>query len=159
MNDIDSAPAEKALPPAGLFKRLFAMLYDSLLVLAIIMLGTALAIALRVWFSGADIAVNDPDTAAHGLLFQAWLLFLGCGFFVYFWRRTGQTLGMQAWRLKICNSDGSLISIKQCFLRLLGGVLSWLCLGLGYWQIAFRSDGASWSDLLSDSRCAQLPKR
>lgn len=135
------------------------MLYDSLLVLAIVMAGGALAIALRVLLSGAETAVSDPQTAAHGPLFQAWLVLLICGFFVFFWRWSGQTLGMQAWRLKVQNTDGSHLSIKQCLLRLAGGFLSWLCLGLGYWVVLVNKNNSSWSDSLSGSQCVLLPKK
>ncbi|MFK8019598.1 MAG: RDD family protein [Pseudomonadales bacterium] len=143
---------------AKLPRRLFAMLYDSLIVIAIIMLGSALAIALRVWISGADAAAGDPQTAAHGIVFQLWLFFLIAGFFVLFWRWNGQTLGMQAWRLQVRNIDGQRLTLKQCLLRLLGGLVSWVCLGIGYWVILFRSDRASWSDSWSSTQCVVLPK-
>lgn len=135
------------------------MLYDGLLVLAIVMAGTAAAIGVRVWLSGADAAVADPNTAAHGPLLQLWLLLLVVSFFTLFWRWKGQTLGMQAWRLKIRNADGSRLSVAQCLLRLLAGLLSWCCLGFGYWVIFFNPGKGSWSDSWSKSECVVLPKK
>ncbi len=135
------------------------MLYDGLLVLSLIMAGTAIAIGVRVWLSGADAAVGDPNTAAHGPVFQLWLLLLIVSFFTLFWRWKGQTLGMQAWRLKIRNADGSQLTVKQCLLRLVAGLLSWCCLGLGYWVILFNPAKGSWSDSWSQSECVVLPKK
>ena len=36
----------------------------------------------------------------------AWVAF----FFIWFWSRSGQTLGMKAWRLRVQNQDGTRIS-------------------------------------------------
>lgn len=145
--------------PAGLMRRLCAMLYDGLLSIAILMLGGAIAIGVRVAISGAEAATTDPMAAAHGLLLQLWLVLLLSAFFVFFWRRNGQTLGMQAWRLQVRNRDGSMLTVKQCLLRLAGGLMSWACLGLGYWLALFSPTKTSWSDRLSNSECVLLPKQ
>ena len=140
-------------------RRLAAMLYDLLLILAVIMGGTAIAIGIRVAMNGADVTTSDPQTAIHGVFYQLFLVSLIYGFFLVFWRRGGQTLGMQAWRLKAQNSDGSLLSIKQCSLRMLGGLLSWACGGLGYLFMLFSASRKTWSDSLSSSEIVQLPKK
>src|SRR5690554_7229397 len=38
-------------------------------------------------------------------------------FFAYFWTRLGQTLGMQVWRIRIENLDGTSVSWTQALFR------------------------------------------
>jgi uncharacterized RDD family membrane protein YckC len=45
------------------------------------------------------------------------LLFVTFGFFARFWTYKGQTLGMQAWRIRVQNADGSAITLWQSLLR------------------------------------------
>ncbi len=79
-------------------------------------------------------------------------------FFVTFWRSSGQTLGMQTWRIKIINEDGGRISVKQGLIRFASAALSWLCLGMGYWWMLWDKDKLTWHDRLSKSRIVILPK-
>ncbi len=145
--------------PAGLGRRLGAMLYDSLLILALIMSATGAAIGLRTVFTDPALVANDPQGAVHGIFYQTLIALLIIGFFTCFWRLSGQTLGMQAWRIRVQNADGSRLRLSQCLLRCCAGVLSWLCLGLGYWIALFNAEKRSWSDMLSGSMAVQLPKQ
>jgi uncharacterized RDD family membrane protein YckC len=134
------------------------MLYDGLLLLALIMVGTGAAIGVRTLFTDPAQVAADPQGAVHGVFYQAFIALLVTGFFTCFWRLSGQTLGMQAWRIRVQNADGSRLSFSQCLLRCLAGLLSWLCLGLGYWVALFNAEKRSWSDMLSNSVAVQLPK-
>lgn len=147
-----------AIGPASLGRRLGAMLYDSLLLCALIMVGTGLAIGLRTLFIDPAQVAADPQGAVHGVLYQAFIGLLIVGFFTVFWRLSGQTLGMQAWRVRVQNTDASRLTLKQCLLRCLGGLLSLLCLGLGYWVALFSANRCTWSDMLSGSIAVQLEK-
>ena len=80
-------------------------------------------------------------------------------FFGWFWTRSGQTLGMQAWRLRVQQPDGSAIGWRQALIRMGGAVLSGLCLGAGYWWALFDRDRCTWHDRLSGTRVVLLPKR
>ncbi len=115
-------------PRAGFRRRFGSWIYDLLLVVAIFMLsgyvGVALFTALDVVGfisisrSGFDIDWN----ASHFLYkvaFNAWAISWVCGFFIYFWSKKGQTLGMRAWRLRVQNLDGSLISKMTAVKRLI----------------------------------------
>lgn len=64
------------------------------------------------------------------------------GFYGVFWRKAGQTLGMQTWRLKTMNRDGSLLSWGKAVKRILAAcVLPALCGGLGFFDSSyFRGD-------------------
>ena len=144
---------------AGIGRRLGAMLYDSLLIFALIMVGTSGAIGIRTLFTDPAVVAADPQGAVHGFFYQAFIAVLVCGFFTWFWRLSGQTLGMQAWRIRVQNADGSRLTVSQCLLRCVAGLASWLCLGLGYWVALFNTEKRSWSDMLSGSVAVQLPKQ
>lgn len=150
------------LPPAGVFRRLFAMVYDSLLVFAVLFAATIPFIILVDTQPQAihnEDVVSDVPTLIDGWVFQCYLLLVLVSFFCWFWRKNGQTLGMQAWRLQIEDMKGNRISLKQCLLRLLGAGVSLACLGAGYWWIWIDKEGRSWHDHLSSSRMVQLPKK
>lgn len=148
----------KATGPAGLGRTLGAMLYDSLLLFSVMIVGTYAAIGVRRLFTDPSQIANDPQGAVHGLLYQGFIVLLIAGFFTCFWRLQGQTLGMQAWRIRVQNEDGSRLHYSQCLLRCLAGLLSWLCLGLGYWVMLFSTNKRSWSDMLSGSVAVYVPK-
>lgn len=143
----------QAFVTAPLWRRLAAMLYDSLLVFAIwIMVGFAVMSAFGIEearsIEGQAVVL---DTLVKNTLFAAMLLsaFL---FFGFFWTHSGQTLGMQAWRIRVLNEDGQSISWKQAAIRFATAPLSLLLLGLGYWWSLVDSGGRSVPDLLSRSR-------
>lgn len=147
------------LPPAPLFRRLAAMTYDGLLCLALIIVVAGaytalhqLLINMGLWGYDRYARMMEEDGAiGHDPVLFVLLFCTAWAFFGYFWRRTGQTLGMQVWDIRVQNEDGTAISWLQAFMRMLLGVASWGTLGLGYlWQIVDR-DRLTWTDRFSDS--------
>lgn len=133
-------------PNASLVKRLLAMVYDSLLVMAVWML-----------VGYVFIAFNDGE-AVSGPLFSSSVFLITFLFFALFWTRSGQTLGMIAWRLRVESDEGQPLTAKQALLRFMAAIFSALVLGIGYWWIMFDSNQLSWHDRWSNSRVVQLPK-
>jgi len=132
----------------NLARRLGAMLYDSLLVLALMFMFTLPFVALR---GGEPVA---PGEGPYRLI----LLFVAYGFFVGFWTKSGRTLGMQAWRVQVECADGSRPDIARASLRFFAAILSLVPLGLGFlWQL-FDKDGLTWHDRLSNTRIRYYPK-
>ena len=80
-------------------------------------------------------------------------------FYGYFWRLKGQTLGMQAWRIRLRSLRGERISYQQVLLRCLAACLSLGCLGLGYLWCLIDRRGRRWHDYLSGTELELLPKR
>lgn len=119
----------------GLLRRLGAMLYDALLLLALLMLATALLMPIS---QGAI----EMDNVAY----QLYLLSVVTGYFVYFWLRHGQTLGMRTWKIKLARADGQALTLGDTMRRLAFSVLSWLPLGLGFWWILFSHQRLAWHD-------------
>ncbi|MDX1404376.1 MAG: RDD family protein [Woeseiaceae bacterium] len=133
---------------AGLFRRLAAILYDLLLVLALLILGTLPFVAMR---GGAPV---DPGN----LPYQLTLLGIAYLFFVGFWAGYGRTLGMQSWRLMIEGPDGGKPGIGAASLRFVTAIVSWLPFGLGFWWSLWDRDGLAWHDRLSRTRLVYYPK-
>ena len=138
MLELDQTSATKA--PAGLWRRLAAMLYDGLLVLAIWLL----TLLLMVVVNGGEAVFGAP---VQSLLFLELV-----AFFAYFWRTGGQTAGMRAWRLRLVSDDGGPISLNQATLRLFGALAAFAAFGVGYLWALFDGQGRTWPDLLSHSR-------
>ena len=125
---------------AGLPRRLAAMFYDGLLILALWMI-TLLA-----------MVVANGGEAVLGALVQSALFLEAFVFFAWFWSRAGQTAGMRAWRLHLVSTDGGRITLNQATARFFVGLLSLAALGLGYWWALFDRQRRTWPDILSGSR-------
>jgi len=154
MTDSPSEP----LPPPGLLRRLAAMLYDTFLVLPLIMLSVALALGLYVSLVKLTGGVPDPEALSPALR-QLIIVITVVGFFSIFWIKSGQTLGMQAWRVQLVTVEGGSLTMKHCLLRALGALLSAACLGLGYLWCLVDREKRYWHDMLSGTRLVTLPKR
>ena len=134
---------------AGLLRRFAAILYDSLLVVALMFLATTPFIAIR----GGEFV--EPGT----LVYQLALLAVAGLFFVGFWSRKGRTLGMQSWSLQLVDRDGRIPGPGACTLRFFAAMLSWIPVGLGFfWQWIDR-DRLTWHDRLSGTRIVHIPRR
>ena len=138
---------DKEYQSAGLFRRLAAILYDSLLIIAMWLITTLLLVAF----------IND-GTALQGPLFQLGLYFEACLFYSYFWRLRGQTLGMQSWKIKIVSPSLQTLSWQECFARLFFALFSVSLLGLGFIWMLFDPDRLTWHDRASGTRVVLLRK-
>lgn len=143
-------PIPALSPPtrSSLFRRLAAAFYDSLLVLAVLMLATLLLLPL----TGGQ-AIN-PGNHAYTL----YLLAVGFAFFGGFWTHGGQTLGMRAWRLRVVSLDNRPLTWQQALYRYLAAILSWLPLGLGFWWQWLDREGLTLHDRLSGTQLIHLHK-
>ena len=146
------------LPAAGLIRRLAALLYDAFLVLAIWMaLGFAVQIIAGVETNQVIDGRVQTDPV-FGLLLFALMCASAAAFYVWFWTRGGQTLGMLAWRIKAQSRDGSLINLKQALVRLLCAWPAFFLFGLGYLWMFFDPNGDAAHDRLSGTRVILLPR-
>ena len=113
--------------PAGLMRRLGALFYDGLIVIAIEMIAAGVVIAilhalmaLSIFDPAPYMDVSDYLTR-HPIWGPAYTFYLAAVwvyFFVFFWTKAGQTLGMRAWKLQIRNQDGGAISVTQALIRI-----------------------------------------
>ena len=148
-------------PDAGLPRRLAAIFYDFLLSVALVMVVTLIYQQglLRLIHGGEHLLeLSQAGALDHDPMLASLVLLSLFAFFAKFWTHNGQTLGMQAWNLRIQNADGSAISLWQALLRFVIAIGSWLCLGLGFLWVLWDKDKRSWHDIYSESRVVQLPK-
>ena len=144
-------------PSPALPRRLMAMLYDTLLVLPLVMLSVAILLGVRTLVVGtpADDEVVQVDAYLVRLAAVATVI----GFYCWFWIKNGQTLGMQAWRIKLVTLAGEAPGASACLLRCLGALFSAACLGLGYLWCLVDRQNRYWHDYLSGTELILLPKR
>ena len=124
------------------------LLYDGLVVLA---LSFALALGFILLFGDAS----------HGLKRYALQLFLWLGvglYFVWCWRKSGQTLAMQTWQLKLSDGQTKLLNWPQALIRYALASLSLAAFGLGFVWALFDRDGLFLHDRLLNSRITFVPR-
>ncbi|MDX2217706.1 MAG: RDD family protein [Burkholderiales bacterium] len=110
-------------PPASLGRRLASMTYESLLLVALILVMTF----PFVGFTGGVVSTGSR------IALQLYLV-LVCGlYFVWFWRHGGQTLPMKTWRIRLRTASGSVPSTREAILRYLAALAGMLPLGLTFW--------------------------
>ena len=135
---------------AGFFKRVFSLIYDSLVVIGI-MLSLSL---LLVLINGGSTEENKFASLIQFLI----ITFSGPCFYTYFWlSNNGQTLGMQAWKIQLISNKNGL-SVKDCLYRCFISVISFLIFGIGYFLILFRKDNKSLADLLTKTQIIDLKR-
>jgi len=140
-----------------LLRRLAALLYDILLVLPLIMAAVAVVMGLRTALGIGPAEDGTVRLNAH--LVQLVALATVMGFFSWFWLKNGQTLGMQAWRIKLVALNGEAPTAGQVLIRCATAPLSAACLGLGYLWCLVDRHGRYWHDYLSSTELILLPKR
>jgi uncharacterized RDD family membrane protein YckC len=130
-------------PPASLIKQLAAMVYDSLLVFAVLFLATAIALIFNFLIFDRGEAIEPSP------FFTLYLLLSLFTFYAWFWHKSGQTLGMRAWKIRIVSEFGGNPSWGTSYLRLMFALLSLVCFGLGYFWRLFKP--YTWHDRLSQT--------
>ncbi len=132
--------------PAKLFRRFGAILYDLLLVLSLIfVLGLVF-----FWFFPAS------DTQTNPAFFFVITLPVSFGYFAFFWRKSGQTLGMLAWRIQLITHNAKKITLKHCLIRYILSILSWLAFGLGFFYQWFNGSKYCFHDQYSHTCIIQI---
>jgi len=142
-----------ALPVASLPRRLAAMVYDGLLLLALLLIATACFLPLT-----SGTAITWERFPLLWLLHKLVVATVIVGFYGIFWTRRGETLGMTSWRLRVERLDGSLLTWRDALVRIGAAVLSWIPLGLGWIWCVVDRDRRTWHDILSQTRVVVLPK-
>ena len=128
------------------------MVYDTCLVLPLVMLTVAIGLGLFSMVSGSEEISLHPHVV-RGLIMLSLL-----AFFSAFWIKSGQTLGMQAWRIKLVRSDGGTLALRHCIMRCLGASFSASVLGLGYLWCLVDPNKRYWHDYISGTELRLLPK-
>ena len=148
--------------PAGIFRRLAALLYDAVLVTAILFIA-ALPLPL---VQEAVQSLWWARTIEQIYLLATWFLFFG-----WFWTHGGQTVGMKAWHMILLRESGDKPGWRDSLVRflvssgyfytllvlfglgILSGkitlILAGIVFSLAFLWILIDRKGRAWHDLIS----------
>lgn len=112
-------------PPCPLWRRLTALAYDLLIVVAIMMV-----VGLLCQLATAGKLIPTGTHAVVPLWYQTLQGAVVAAYFIASWRRGGQTVGMRPWRIRVGREDGGAISLQQAVIRALVAAAPMLLLAL-----------------------------
>ena len=144
MEDKATIPA-----PAPFLVRIAAMVYELLLVTAVLFV-TSLPF-LYVF--------GNAQTGWRHFFFQLYLTGVLFAYFSAFWLRSGQTLAMKTWRIRLVTRDGSPLTLKRAALRFVLAWISLLLAGLGFVWALFDRDGQFLHDRVAGTRLIRVPRQ
>ena len=114
---------------ASLARRLLSLLYESLLLAAVLLTGALPFVTVAEHF---EPALRRP-------LFQVYLVALAGTYFVWQWLRSGQTLPMKTWRIRLVTRDGAPLMPRHALARYALALPGSLLLGAGFlWALVDR---------------------
>lgn len=111
---------KSATPAPAVTRRVASMLYEALLVAAVLFVAAFIYILFR-----------NPRLPGGMIFFQLYLLLVVSAYFLWFWTHGGRTLAMKTWRLRLVAADGGRISVAQAAIRLVIAALGIACFGIG----------------------------
>jgi len=76
--------------------------------------------------------VGDATQGIKRYMLQIFLLITLGFYFVWSWSKSGQTLSMQAWKLKLVDSNGHLLLLNRAILRYLLACIGFTLFGIGF---------------------------
>jgi uncharacterized RDD family membrane protein YckC len=111
------------------FKLGACLIYEALVVIALSLAGTAFFVLL----------LGEATIGIKRNLLQLFLWVIVGVYFIWCWRRKGQTLAMQTWQLKLVNQEAQLLSLKAAIIRYVLANFSLMVFGLGFlWVLVDR---------------------
>ena len=144
LSEIPTGP-ESRLRLAPLGMRLLSLAYEGVLLFGILFVASYLFIGLA----------RDAQTGMPRLVFQVYLLAVCGAYFVFCWVRSGQTLPMKTWRIRLVTEQGKPLAVGRAFQRYLLAVPSVLS-GIGVlWALVDR-DRQFLHDRLAKTRIVRV---
>ena len=124
-------------------RQLAAMIYDSLLIFALVFVVVAVSIAF-----------NQGEAIENRAVIYFCIFLVVLAFYGWFWSKSGQTLGMKVWRIRIVSELGGNPNWSISILRIIFAILSIACFGMGYWWRLFKP--YTWHDRLSQTKVVDV---
>ncbi|HEY0664408.1 MAG TPA: RDD family protein [Thiobacillaceae bacterium] len=142
---------DKATQPATapFMVRIAAMVYELLLVTAVVFVASFLILPL----------VGELKAPWQRHLYQVYILAVLFAYFAAFWLRSGQTLAMKTWRIRLVTVDGSRLTLKRAALRFVLALLGLLLAGAGFVWALFDRDGQFLHDRIAGTRLVRVPRK
>lgn len=124
------------------------MIYEVLLVIAVLFVASFVFISLS----------GDAQSGWKHIVYQIFLLGVLFAYFSVFWLRSGQTLAMKTWRIKLVDRDGALITLPRAVLRFVLALLSLSLFGVSILWALFDADRQFLHDRLAKTRLIYYKK-
>jgi uncharacterized RDD family membrane protein YckC len=141
-------PESSTVPQAaGFFCRFAAFFYDACIVFCLLSFTTAMILGL----------LPSHSLTPYIMYYRLLLITLWFVFFAWFWKASGQTLGMLAWRIKLVRQDQQPIRFYQIILRFVVAFPALLFGGIGWWWMLLDPQHHSLQDRLSGTIIVRLP--
>ena len=138
-----------ALTPSTLLSRFAAMVYELLLVTAVVFVASFLIMPV----------IGDMHAPWQRHLFQIYILGVLFAYFSAFWLRSGQTLAMKTWRIRLVQQNGDPLNFKQTMLRFVLALMGLMLAGIGFWWAFFDRDKQFLHDRLAGTRLIRVPRK
>jgi uncharacterized RDD family membrane protein YckC len=136
---------------AGFGRRLAALVYDAFLITALLMVFTGGAL-----FFTRGAAVLPATVGNWVYVYRAGLVLVIAGYYALNWLRSGQTLGMRAWRLRTVTDSGGTLTWRGVILRAGFGFIAWAPAALGVLWLYWDPEHLALHDRLSRTRVIRL---
>jgi uncharacterized RDD family membrane protein YckC len=121
--------ASRHAQPASLQRRALALIYEGLLLVALLLIGSLPFVMLA----------REAGWADARPLFQVYLVALTGAYYAWQWYRGGQTLALKTWRLRIVTRDGGPLTWAHALKRFAIALPGTLLLGAGFlWALVDR---------------------
>ena len=121
----------------GFIKNIIIFIYDLMLLFSVLF-----------FMSLPWIIVTSGEAVTGNIFYQLYLLIIILTYYLWFWIRHGQTLGMKSWKTYVLNTDNTKINIRQGLLRII------LALVGGHLILIFTNK--SLQDIISNSHIVKL---
>jgi len=122
----------------SLLSRVWAMIYDVLLVFSLI---------FTIGLLASPIIEKIGSLFFYTITLPAIYLY-----FILSWTKGRQTIGMKALKFQIVQNNGESITHKQALIRLVLAMISFAAIGLGFVYQLFNKDNLAWHDKYSNTR-------
>lgn len=103
-------------------------------------------------------AVVPATAGAWVYLYRLGLVAIIAGYYVLNWRRSGQTLGMRAWRIRAVMDSGRRMTWGAALVRAGAGLLAWAPAALGVLWLYLDPEHIALHDRLSKTRVVHLAR-
>ena len=121
----------------GFIKNIIICVYDLMLLFSVLF-----------FMSMPWVIVTSGEAVIGNIFYQLYLLIIILTYYLWFWIKHGQTLGMKSWKTYVLNTDNTKINIRQGIIRII------LALVGGHLVLIFTSK--SLQDIISNSHIVKL---
>ena len=137
-----------AKTPAGILRRLLAVFYDGILIIGIYM-----SFVILITYLNGKALESDLEK----IFLQLSFVIITLGFFCYFWKvNSGQTLGMQVWKIRLISEDEANIKIKTMILRSFYSIFFTILLFSNFVYMFFNKEKKTLGDKLSKTKIIRI---